>query len=223
MDRDLNRLLFELLGTLSEATRKISEILCREAGGGPGAAEEAAEPVARLGAGLAEAVTALERAQAPEEGSSEDAAAPDEVDPPEAADPVEPPAPAVRRRGRLTVTEEELRRLYIDEDLPARVIAERFGVSAAAINQRLRLWGIGKRAARGTRNVPSPAGGEETAEDGSPPLPAAGTVREGFEPDPEALRDAETAFRDEEAPARKGAPEAGEEPKKKFRLVGRRP
>ena len=40
MDQDLNRLLFELLGTLSEATKKITEILCRESVKGSGSGQQ---------------------------------------------------------------------------------------------------------------------------------------------------------------------------------------
>jgi hypothetical protein len=79
-------------------------------------------------------------------------------------------------REALEETESELRQLYLDEDLPARIIADRFQVSAAAINQRLRLWRIQKR----TRRVPGAAesgGGEETSSIFRPPTMGASAGR----------------------------------------------
>ena len=207
--------LLEILGLLSEATKKITEILRVIGSRRPLTQEQTAlvadvaERVDHVLANVLDQVPAsLPEIPAQQFAQEVQADTNVAVFPPLAADPNPP-----RRRNRLTITEEELQNLYIEEDLPARIIAERYQVSAAAINQRLRLWGIQKRGPRS--KLPRLASMEEAEieqevdemlkEDGlqpdSPDVKASDEiVRPPYEPDPDAVREAEAAFRDAEMP-----------------------
>jgi hypothetical protein len=49
------------------------------------------------------------------------------------------PSAHLTRPGRLPIPEDDLRRLYLEENLPERITAGGFGVSTATINQKLRM------------------------------------------------------------------------------------
>ena len=156
MDKDRDMLL-EILGVLSETTKKITEILCRGARPEPtSATSDQPDLFAKVAEQVQVVASVLEEARKPQEepatniteALSSPTTAPPAAKEPQQDHPDTDAHPPIRQRGRLTITEEELRKLYIEENLPARIIAERFQVSAAAINQRLRLWGIQKRGTR---------------------------------------------------------------------------
>ncbi len=67
----------------------------------------------------------------------------------------EPSRPARRRRQgrktRLNCTREELKRMYVDQGMTAKQIAEKYGVAAVTVAQRAMKLGISKRARRSER------------------------------------------------------------------------
>ena len=61
----------------------------------------------------------------------------------------EPEAETKRKRGRLDATPQELKKLYVDEGLTAKKIAEKYGCAAGTVAIRLQKLGIGKREKAG--------------------------------------------------------------------------
>jgi hypothetical protein len=133
-DAQLSRLLMDLLGSLTDASKKITEVMMAMAGP---AAAAAPAPVAApeptpAEPSVAEKVTrALDRIQ--------------EFEPGPKAQEEKPRKRA--KRGKLTITADALKKAYVDENRTAKSIAEEHGVSPATINLRLREWKISKRGA----------------------------------------------------------------------------
>ena len=138
MHDDVSRLLMELLGNLTYASKKITDVLQAMHKG----QECCAAPPAAAPADADEAIAnALDRIQAFEPG-------PAAVEAAEAA-------PKKRgRRGKLTITESELKKLYVEEGLTARTIAEKYGVTPGTVALRVMKLGISKRG-------PSPRKGKK--------------------------------------------------------------
>ena len=134
----------DLLGLLSEATSRITQLL---RGGAP----------ISLGSRIQMAIPAP---AAGDNGHDAPAAAPAldrilEYEKPEAGEMEEASAPKRRgRRGKLNIEEAELKKLYIDQGLTAKEIGEKFGVAPGTVAQRVMKLGLSKRG-------PSPAKGKK--------------------------------------------------------------
>ena len=131
----LSRLLMDLLGSLTDASSKITEVMRAMAGPAPIAAPTPVagpEPTSATSNVVEEKVTrALDRIQEFEPGPK-----------------AQEDKPRKRgKRGKLTITSDALKKAYVDENRTAKSIAEEHGVSPATINLRLREWKISKRGA----------------------------------------------------------------------------
>ena len=129
MHDDVSRLLMELLGNLTYASKKITDVLqamhkgqecCAEA---PAAAPAATEAPAN----------ALDRIQAFEPG------------PAVMEDAEDAPKKKRGRRGKFKITEAELKKLYVEDGLTAKKIAEKYGVKPGTVAQRVMKLGLSKR------------------------------------------------------------------------------
>jgi len=49
------------------------------------------------------------------------------------------------RRGKFNITKEELKKLYIDQGMTGKAIAEKYGVSSVTVAQRAMKMGLSKR------------------------------------------------------------------------------
>ena len=140
MSKDVNAVLMELLGILSEATRKITDAL---RGVSPQhSAPRDAKAVDVLTIVEPAPTNALDRIQ--------------EFEPGPAAAEAQEEAPKKRgRRGKLPANFNEIvKGLYIDKDMSAKEIGEKFGVSHGTVAQRVMKLGLSKRG-------PSPAKGKK--------------------------------------------------------------
>ncbi len=133
---DTNRLLMDLLQVLSKATGLIAAHL---RGNAPlPEVEEIVMPDAPPPA--AEPTSALDRIQQYEPGPAAAEAA---------------PAPKKRgRRGKLNISEAELKKMYVTDGMTAKQIAEKFGVAPGTVAQRVMKLGLSKRG-------PSPMKGKK--------------------------------------------------------------
>jgi hypothetical protein len=60
--------------------------------------------------------------------------------------------PAKRgRRSSFEITKEELKKMYVDEGMTAKEIAEKYGVAPVTVAQRAMKLGISKRAKKGKK------------------------------------------------------------------------
>ena len=133
MHDDVSRLLMELLGNLTYASKKITDVLQAMHAGQECCAEAPAATEAPA--------NALDRIQAFEPGPAAREAAED--------------APKKRgRRGKFNITEAELKKLYVEDGLTAKKIAEKFGVMRGTVAQRVMKLGLSKRG-------PSPMKGKK--------------------------------------------------------------
>ncbi len=136
MAQDINRLLMDLLGILSQATGMIANHL---RGGAPAAvpmveeAPELEEP--------GEPASALDRIQ--------------QYEPTPAAAAQQTAAPRKRgRRGKLNISAADLKKMYVDDRMTTKQIAEKFGVAPGTVAQRVMKLGLTKRG-------PSPMKGKK--------------------------------------------------------------
>ena len=138
MHDDVSRLLMELLGNLTYASKKITDVLQAMHKGQECCAAPAAAPAA-----ADEAIAnALDRIQQFEPGPAAMEAA-------EAA-----PKKKRGRRGKFKITEAELKKLYVEDGLTAKKIAEKFGAKPGTVAQRVMKLGLSKRG-------PSPMKGKK--------------------------------------------------------------
>lgn len=146
-----NRLLMELLSLLSRATGLVAAHL---RGNAPPLPDPVVEDPPEVDAPLQVlAPTAVsEKAEAREARSAAAVAAESPLDRIQKWEPgaavEEAPSPGRGRRrgrGRLDVSPEELKRLYVDEGLTAKAIGEKFGVSHGTVAQRVMKLGLSKR------------------------------------------------------------------------------
>jgi hypothetical protein len=132
MSSDANQNLMEILGLLSEATKRITDML-RGVSSGPSS-------------------IAVARAPAPA-AAPQDSPAPVPVESAldriqefqEAGAPAEDASQRRGRRGRLTISEADLKKLYVDEGKTAKQIAEIYGVAPGTVAQRVMKLGLSKR------------------------------------------------------------------------------
>ena len=138
MHDEVSRLLMELLGNLTYASKKITDVLqamhkgqeCCVAAPAATPALSAAEEIAN----------ALDRIQVFEPGPAVEAAE---------------DAPKKRgRRGKLTITEAELKKLYVEDRMTAKQIGAKYGVKPGTVAQRVMKLGLSKRG-------PSPMKGKK--------------------------------------------------------------
>jgi DNA-binding NarL/FixJ family response regulator len=130
-DDQLSRMLMDLLGSLTDASKKITEVMRAMAGPAVAATApiEAPAPTPAVPNVVSETIhRALDRIQEFEPGSRAQER-------------------KTRKRGKLNITEAELRKAYVEDGRTAKAIAEEHGVSPATINLRLREWKISKRGA----------------------------------------------------------------------------
>ncbi len=132
MPQDINALLMNLLEILSKATGLIAAHL---RGNAPApSVEEVAVPEAPPAA-----TSALDRIQQYEPGPAAAEAA----------------APKKRgRRGKLNISEADLKKMYVTDGMTAKQIAEKFGVAHGTVAQRVMKLGLSKRG-------PSPMKGKK--------------------------------------------------------------
>ncbi len=131
---DTNRLLMDLLQVLSKATGLIAAHL---RGNAP--LPEVEEIVVPDVAPAAETTSALDRIQQYEPGPAAAEAA----------------APKKRgRRGKLNISEADLKKMYVTDGMTAKQIAEKFGVAHGTVAQRVMKLGLSKRG-------PSPMKGKK--------------------------------------------------------------
>jgi len=136
----VSRLLMELLGNLTYASKKITDVLQAMHKGQECCA--AAPTVAPVSAATEAIANALERIQEFESG-------PAAV---EAADGA--PKKKRGRRGKLIITEAELKKLYVEDRMTAKQIGEKYGVKPGTVAQRVMKLGLSKRG-------PSPMKGKK--------------------------------------------------------------
>ena len=134
MHDDVSRLLMELLGNLTYASKKITDVLQ--------AMHRGQECCAEAPAATETIANALDRIQEFEPGPADDGDAADE-------------APKKRgRRGKFNITEAGLKKLYVEDGLTAKQIAEKYGVMRGTVAQRVMKLGLSKRG-------PSPMKGKK--------------------------------------------------------------
>jgi hypothetical protein len=130
----LARLLMDLLGSLTDASKKITEVMMAMSGPAAAAAPAPVAAPTTTSAALspvAEKITsALDWIQEFEPGPK-----------------TQEEKATKRKRGKLTITADALKKAYVDENRTAKSIADEHGVSTATINLRLRVWKISKRGA----------------------------------------------------------------------------
>ena len=120
--------LMEILALLSEATKKMTEILL---GGTPitTSGGVVSLPTPASAPTESQARSPLDRIQQYEPGPAAQAAT--EGRP--------------RKRGRFKISDEELKRMYLEKGMTAREIGEIFGVAAGTVAQKVMKLGLSKR------------------------------------------------------------------------------
>ena len=140
MHDDVSRLLMELLGNLTYASKKITDVLqamhkgqeCCVSAPSAAPALSAAEEIAN----------ALDGIQVFEPGPAAVEAAEDA------------PKKKRGRRGKFKITEAELKKLYVEDRMTAKQIGAKYGVKPGTVAQRVMKLGLSKRG-------PSPMKGKK--------------------------------------------------------------